>query len=234
MKEICLNRKHPSYMDSSIYLHLFPLRARVICPIDRPAGLPRHRCTYLCPPRSLRPRAKEKKERKKEQININKKKNSAFILSFLSLTVPPRVFSRSYGAVSRERVYESCLRASPPVFSRPRRPPRPVSLSVLRKPPAASAQECMKSVTAPRRNLPFESTWTPFTVIRCLPPKERREKRKREKCSDSHRTEMIPFRPFLSRLLLLATIEWPVCFLRWPRTAIRGRSLFIRLRILKI
>lgn len=42
----------------------------------------------------------------------------------------------------------------------------------------------MKSVTAPRRNLPFESTWTPFTVIRCLPPKERREKRKREKCSN--------------------------------------------------
>lgn len=108
--------------------------------------------------------------------------------------------------MSRERVYESCLRASPPVFSRPRRPPRPVSLSVLRKPPAASAQECMKSVTAPRRNLPFESTWTPFTVIRCLPPKERREKRKREKCSDSHRTEMIPFRPFLSRLLLLASL----------------------------
>lgn len=121
--------------------------------------------------------------------------------------------------------------ASPPVFSRPPwRPPRPVSLSVLRKPPAASAQECMKSVTAPRRNLPFESTWTPFTVIRCLPPEREEEKKKEKK-----------LRP-LSSLLISVSLSWPrsndQLVLQWPRIrdkiVARGRSLFIHLRVLKI
>ena len=69
MKEICLN---PSYMNSNVistYLHLFPLRVRVICPIDRPVGLPWHRCTYLSSSRG------ERKERinKKKEGNENEK-----------------------------------------------------------------------------------------------------------------------------------------------------------------
>lgn len=73
----------------------------------------------------------------------------------LSFAVSSFVFLGLYGAVPRKSVY-LCIRAAhssfPGVHS--------ISLSVLRKPPAASAQECMKSVTAPRRNLPFESSRT--------------------------------------------------------------------------
>lgn len=88
-------------------------------------------------------------------VTWSRRKCRAPLSVLLSFAVSSFVFLGLYGAVSRKSVY-LCIRAAhssfPGVHS--------ISLSVLRKPPAASAQECMKSVTAPRRNLPFESSRT--------------------------------------------------------------------------
>lgn len=185
--------RHPIAFPSA-HLHLFLPFRPAICPIDgrgiRDTGALNSRAFVTRPPG----------------------KNAADLYPCLYLS--PFVPSFPGVPAGRSGVTRECVRV------RQARPSFPdvlsVSLSVLRKPPAASAQECMKSVTAPRRNLPFESsrTWTPardslfpFTLIRL--PRSGRKPTSLSTARPSHPRH--PLRRFLSPFLLilyLVTSKW--------------------------
>lgn len=212
MKEICLN---PSYMNSNVistYLHLFPLRVRVICPIDRPVGLPWHRCTYLSSSRG------ERKER------INKKKENLLFHPLLFISPRSSTFflhARSYGAVSRERVYEGW--ASPPVFSRPRRPGITFGFKEASRGVRAGMHEIRDGTT---KESPFRIDVDAFHDKMLAPKRKKGKKKKRKMLRLTY--IFVPFHPFLSRFLLLAT---NVPFTNHDKFV---KSLFIHFRILKI